>query len=121
MIEKVSIQAKAKQVTHHYEPKEIAVINDMSVKLAKFEGPFTWHKHDDSDELFLVINGELTIEIEGQSPVHAKENELIIIPKGVKHRPNPDKEVLVALLEPTDLLNTGDVTNEFTVKNIEKI
>lgn len=121
MIKKINIMDKFSKVENYYEPKEVAKVNGMSVKLVKLKGPFTWHTHHDSDELFLVVKGQLIIEIENQEPVILEENELIVIPKGVKHRPNPVDEVLVALFEPSELLNTGDVINDFTVKKIKGI
>lgn len=115
------MMSKFARIENYYEPKEVAKINEMSVKLVKLKGPFTWHAHAESDEMFLVIKGELTIEIENQEPELLNENDLIVIPKGVRHRPNPVEEVLVALFEPADLLNTGDVVNDFTVEKVEKI
>lgn len=120
MIEKVNLLNKFEKIENIYEPKEVATVNNMSMKLAKVKGPFTWHKHDDSDEMFLVVKGILTIEIEDQPAIVLHENELAVIPKGVVHRPNPENEALIALFEPSDLLNTGDVVNEFT-KEVKKI
>lgn len=121
MIKKVNMMEKFAVIENFYEPKEAARVNDMAVKMVKLKGPFTWHLHEDSDEMFMVVKGKLTIEIENQEPVDINENEFIVIPKGVKHRPNPVEEVLVALFEPADLLNTGNVVNEFTVEKVEKI
>lgn len=121
MIEKVNLLEKFSQIHTYYEPKSVATVNQMAVKIAKVKGPFTWHSHEDSDELFFVVKGQLTLEIDNQESVILNENELVVIPKGIRHRPNPTEETLIAMFEPLDLLNTGNVVNEFTVTDIENI
>lgn len=121
LLKTIDILDKFNQITAYYTPKQIAVINNMAVKIAKFKGPFTWHQHDDSDELFWVVKGRLEIEIKDRPTLVADENQLLVIPKGLEHRPNPKEETLVALIEPCELLNTGNVKNSFTVEEIEKI
>lgn len=117
----IDIKSKFSLITEYYSPKQIATINDMAIKIAKFKGPFTWHTHENSDELFWVVKGTLTIEIRNASPLIVQKNCLTTIPKGLEHRPNCPKETWVALLEPADLLNTGNIVNSFTRKNIDKI
>ena len=118
---KVDILEKFSLVNEYYTPKQVTVLNNTAVKIAKFKGPFTWHTHDNADELFWVLRGELSIEIKDSEPMTATENQFILIPQGVEHRPNPSNEAWVVLLEPDGLLNTGNVVNEHTVKDIEYI
>jgi len=92
-------------------------MNDYDVKLVKVEGEFVWHRHDDTDELFLVIDGELTIEVEGREPVTLGELDLFVVPSGVLHRPVGQSGTRVLLIEPSHVVNTGDaepgaLTNE---------
>ena len=90
------------------------------VKLVKFKGEFVWHKHDDEDEMFYVVEGEFNMELRDKTIV-IRENEFIIIPRGVEHRPVAPDEVSVILFEPASTLNTGDQRNEMTKEVLEKI
>lgn len=89
-------------------------LNDSYVKLAKLKGEFVWHKHDEEDELFLVVKGKLQIKLHDRD-LWINEGEFVIIPKGVEHCPVADEEVQVLLLEPKSTRNTGDIQNERTV------
>ena len=120
-ISSIDILDKFALIIDYYSPKQIAVINDMAVKIAKFKGPFTWHTHEDSDELFWIVKGTLTIELKDNTPLTVSENCLAVVPKGKEHRPNCPDEVWVVLFEPADLLNTGNVINSFTKEKIERI
>lgn len=114
MLEKVNLKHELKLFDEYWQPKIIGELNGFHVKLAKFKGEFIWHKHDLEDELFLVISGRLAIELRDQM-IHLGEGELLIIPKGVEHRPMAEQEAHVLLLERASILNTGDmVANELT-------
>ncbi len=120
MLKKINMTEKFGLFDDHWSPKIIGEINDSYVKLAKFEDSFTWHKHDNEDEMFLVAKGELTIKLrDGDIILH--EGELLIVPKGVEHMPVCKDEVWVVLLEPKTTLNTGDVKNEKTVEKLDWI
>lgn len=95
-------------------------LNGQHVKLAKLLGEFVWHKHDEEDELFFVVKGTLTMEFRDKSVI-INENEFLIVPKGVEHRPVAPEEVWVMLFEPATTLNTGNTQNEFTKKTLEKL
>jgi mannose-6-phosphate isomerase-like protein (cupin superfamily) len=98
-----------------WHPKIVGELNDSYVKLAKLNGEFVWHHHDNEDELFLVIKGTLVIKLRDQElTIH--EGEFVVIPKGVEHLPIVEEEVQVLLLEPKSTLNTGNVQNEKTVE-----
>ncbi len=120
MIEKVSLAEKFARFSDHWSPKIIGDLNDSYVKAAKFRGEFTWHKHDEEDELIMVIRGSVTVQFRGRDVV-LNEGEFLIVPKGVEHCPKAEETADVLLLEPKSTLNTGDVINEKTVAELEWI
>lgn len=119
-IEKVNIADKLSLINEHWSPKIAGELNGQHVKLVKFKGEFTWHHHDNEDELFYVVKGKFRMELEGSS-IEVNEGEFIIIPKGVEHKPVADEEVHVMLFEPASTLNTGNVKNEFTKEKLDLI
>jgi mannose-6-phosphate isomerase-like protein (cupin superfamily) len=94
----------------------IAEMNDYQFKLAKVEGEFVWHSHDDTDETFIVIDGELTIEFRDRHVV-LKKGEMVVVPRGVEHKPSAENECQIMLIEPKGVLNTGDSGGELTAEN----
>ena len=117
----INLQEKFTQINEHWSPKIIGELNGQYVKLAKIKGDFIWHHHDDEDELFMVIKGTLYMDFRDRTEV-VKEGEIIIVPKGVEHRPRTeDEEVQIMLFEPMSTLNTGVVNNKRTKENLEKI
>lgn len=119
-MEKVIISDKLNQIHDHWNPKIIGELNGQHVKAVKLLGEFVWHHHDDEDELFLVIKGELLMEFRDKV-VAIKPGEFIIVPRKVEHRPVAKAEVEILLFEPASTVNTGNVTNERTQKNLEII
>ena len=113
MIEKVNLSEKFGLFAEHWQPKIAGEVGDAYVKLVKFRGDFVWHKHDDEDELFLVVKGEITIRLR-DGDVRLAEGEFVVIPRGVEHKPVADAEAHVLLFEPKTVLNTGDVRDERT-------
>ena len=113
---KINLKSKFQEFADQWSPKVIEEMNDYQFKLVKIENDFTWHKHDDTDETFLVIEGKMGIEFEDQT-VELSEGEMIVIPKGKKHKPYADKEAKIMIIEPKGVTNTGDVTNDFTAEN----
>ncbi|GHO46783.1 mannose-6-phosphate isomerase [Ktedonospora formicarum] len=120
MIEKVNLAEKFGRFTDHWNPKIAGELNDSYVKLAKLQGEFVWHHHENEDEMFLVISGHLLMKLRDQD-IHLDPGEFIIIPRGVEHMPVADEETQVLLLEPKTTLNTGSVVNERTVAKLERI
>lgn len=108
---KINIAEKLSQFTEHWSPRIVAELNGQHLKLVKFQGEFVWHHHPNEDELFLVINGEFTMEYKNtKDQVHSivlKQGEFLNVPKGTEHRPVAVKEVSVLLFEPAGTLNTG--------------
>jgi mannose-6-phosphate isomerase-like protein (cupin superfamily) len=115
MIETMNLAQKFGLFDEHWRPKIVGELNDSHVKLAKLKGEFIWHKHENEDELFLVIKGSLVIRLR-ERDLTIGEGEFVIIPKGVEHLPVAEEEVQVLLIEPKTTLNTGDVRNERTVE-----
>ncbi len=111
----INLKEKAKLFSDHWSPKVVAELNDYQFKLAKLEGEFEWHKHDDTDEAFLVQAGQLVIELFDRKVIlHA--GELFVVPKGVMHKPVAETECTVLIIEPKGVINTGEV-NERTAEN----
>lgn len=106
--EKTSVAAAFAAVTAHWRPRVVARLNGQEVKVAKFRGPFVWHRHDDADEMFLVWRGSFDMEFRDRT-VTLSPGEMIVVPRGVEHRPNAAEEVEVMLFEPQGTRNTGDV------------
>lgn len=120
MIEKVNIAQKLAQFSEHYSPKIVGEVQDCYVKLVKLQGEFIWHKHDNEDEMFLIIKGRLLMKFR-DGDVWIEPGEFIIVPRGVEHLPVAPEEVELMLFEPKETLNTGDVQNERTVQVLERI
>lgn len=118
--EVVSLKESFARITDYWNPRIGGEINDSLIKLVKFKGDFVWHHHDTEDELFLVVNGEMLMKLR-TGDVVVRAGEYIIVPKGVEHCPYAENDVEVILLEPRTTLNTGNVTNERTVRNLERI
>jgi mannose-6-phosphate isomerase-like protein (cupin superfamily) len=119
-MEKVIIADKLKLFSEYWSPKIVGQLNGQHVKLAKFQGEFVWHKHDNEDEMFLVVEGVLKMELRDKT-IEIKKNEFLIVPKGTEHRPVAENEVSVMLFEPASTLNTGDTENELTKHILETI
>jgi mannose-6-phosphate isomerase-like protein (cupin superfamily) len=116
----VNLREKLALFSTHWDPKIVAELNGQHVKLVKFQGAFTWHYHEAEDELFLVMSGSFNMEFRDRvATVH--EGELIVVPRGIDHRPVAEQEVHVLLFEPASTLNTGNVPGAFTVPEPERI
>jgi mannose-6-phosphate isomerase-like protein (cupin superfamily) len=120
MLEKVNLADKLALFDEHWSPKIVAELNDAYVKVVKFQNEFVWHHHDDEDELFLVVAGRMRMELR-DGDVVVGPGELIVVPKGVEHRPVAEEETHVVLIEPKTTLNTGNVRNERTVDELDRI
>jgi len=120
IIKKINISEKFNLFKDYWNPRIIGELNNQHVKLAKLKGDFIWHKHDKEDEMFMVIKGKLKIEFRNKSVI-LNEGELIIVPRGIEHKPVAEEEVQVLLFEPVTTLNTGDIKNERTILNSESI
>jgi mannose-6-phosphate isomerase-like protein (cupin superfamily) len=116
----VNLNEKFRNFSEDWSPKIIGEVNDCHVKAVKLKGEFIWHHHESEDELFLVVKGTLKMKFRDREAV-IKEGEFIVVPRGVEHCPVADEEVHIVLIEPKSTLNTGNVTNERTVAQLERI
>jgi mannose-6-phosphate isomerase-like protein (cupin superfamily) len=112
----INLQAKLEKFTDHWAPKIVAEINDYQIKLAKMEGEFVWHSHAETDEVFIVLKGQMNIEFRDGS-VELSAGELFVVPKGVEHKPNASSECSIMLIEPKGTVNTGEAGGAYTAPN----
>ncbi len=119
-MEKVNLADKLSQIQEMWSPRLVGELNGQHVRLAKLLGEFVWHHHEEEDELFLVVAGQLVLELRDRKVV-LDPGEFFIVPKGVEHRPVAAKECHVLLFEPASTLNTGNVRNERTVEEVGAI
>jgi len=117
---KVNLAEKFSLFAEAWKPKIVGELNGQHVKLGKFLGPFVWHHHENEDELFLVMKGRFRMEFRDRH-MWLEEGEMIIVPRGVEHRPIADEEAHVLLFEPATTLNTGNVRNERTAPVLDRI
>jgi mannose-6-phosphate isomerase-like protein (cupin superfamily) len=119
-METVNLRQKFSLFSDVYKPRIIGQVNDSLVKVVKLKGEFIWHHHENEDELFYVVKGTLRMKFHDHESV-IREGEFIIVPRKVEHLPIADEEVHVVLIEPKSTLNTGNITNERTVAQLENI
>ena len=119
-LERIDLAEKLAGFDERWSPRIVAELNGQHVKLVKLEGEFIWHSHAEEDELFLVLKGQLTIELRDGAVVLGP-GQMAVVPRGVQHRPVADGEVHVLLFEPAGTLNTGDVRNERTVEEPKRL
>jgi mannose-6-phosphate isomerase-like protein (cupin superfamily) len=119
-METINLREKFAKFNDYCNPRVIGELNDCHVKAVKLKGEFIWHLHDNEDELFLVVKGTLRMRFRDRDAI-VREGEFIIVPRGVEHLPVADEEVHILLLEPKSTLNTGNVVNERTVRQLERI
>ena len=115
-MKKINLEDKLSKFSEHWSPKVIAEMNDYQFKLVKIEGEFVWHEHPDTDEVFIVIEGTMQIEFEDRT-IELSEGEMLVVPKGVRHKPYAEEECKVMLVEPRGVVNTGDTGDELTADN----
>ncbi|MDQ0996658.1 mannose-6-phosphate isomerase-like protein (cupin superfamily) [Phyllobacterium ifriqiyense] len=112
----INFSNKFELFSEQWQPKVIAEMNDYQFKIARLEGDFIWHDHKDTDETFIVLEGELRIDFR-DGAVTLRAGEMYVVPKGVEHKPYADKEVKLMLIEPRGVLNTGDLDSQRTAQN----
>lgn len=112
----INLEEKFAKFSEHWAPKIIARMNNYHFKVVKFQGEFVWHKHDDTDEVFIAIDGEMSIAFRDGS-VKLKAGEMFVVPRGTEHKPFAEKECKVMLVEPAGTINTGGTDSEMTAEN----
>ena len=115
-IKKINFKEKFSKFSEHWQPKVIANLNDYEIKLVKLKDDFVWHKHDETDEVFIVIEGKLYIELLEET-VEIEAGEMYVVPRGVKHRPFSKVLTKIMLVEKQGVVNTGDADSELTASN----
>jgi len=124
-MQKINLQQKLSLINDYWNPRIAGELNGQYIKLVKFQGPFTWHHHDNEDELFMVVQGRFRMDYrdgtDSDQSTWIEQGEMIIVPRGVEHCPVAEEECQVLLFEPASTLNTGDKENEFTRKTLEQI
>lgn len=120
-MEKVNLADAFASFDEHWSPRLAGELNGQAVKLAKAEGEFVWHQHEDADELFFVVSGKLRIEFRDEPDVRLQEGDFVIVPRGIEHRPVAENEAEILLFEPSETRNTGNVETEQTTTDIDRI
>jgi mannose-6-phosphate isomerase-like protein (cupin superfamily) len=129
MPDKINLAQKFSQIHEYWKPYIAGELNGQLVKLDKLKGEFVWHHHENEDEMFLVVKGKFRIEFlddagggaRATQSVQLEAGEFIIVPRGVEHKPVADEECWIVLFEPASTLNTGNVVNEFTLRELERV
>lgn len=119
-MKKVNLQEKFALFNEQWTPKLLGELNGQAIKIAKVEGEFVWHSHEEEDELFFVVKGQLTIRLRDQV-IELAEGEFFIVPKGVEHQPVAKEEAWILLFEPMDTKHTGEVDSPLTVEDCERL
>ena len=119
-MDKVNLAEKFARFSEYWSPKVVAALDDYEVKVVKVQGEFVWHSHDDEDEMFLVVEGHLTIRLRDRD-IDLGPGELFVVPRGVEHQPVAEEECRVLLIERKGVINTGEVEDARTVRNLERI
>ncbi|MBM7587506.1 mannose-6-phosphate isomerase-like protein (cupin superfamily) [Bacillus pakistanensis] len=112
----INLSEKLSKFSEHWSPKVIGEMNDYQFKLVKIQEDFVWHDHKDTDEVFMVIEGEMVIEFR-DGEVKLSKGEMYVIPKGVEHKPYAEKECHIMIVEPKGVVNTGEASSELTAEN----
>lgn len=123
-MEKINLSQKLSLIDDHWNPRIAGELNGQLIKLVKFQGPFTWHHHENEDEMFLVVKGRFRMDYRddrGERREWIEAGEFIIVPHGIEHRPFAEEECEVVLFEPASTLNTGNVEDEFTRRQLNSI
>lgn len=112
----INLKEKLSKFSEHWSPKVVAEMNDYQFKLAKIEGEFVWHSHEDTDEVFIVLSGDMTLQFR-DGAVKLSSGDLYVVPKGIEHRPVADRECCIMLIEPRGVINTGQSGSSYTAPN----
>jgi mannose-6-phosphate isomerase-like protein (cupin superfamily) len=118
MDDKVNLAEKIGLLQEPYSPGVVGYLNDYKLVVVRVQGEFVWHKHEDTDDFFLVLRGLLTIQLRDRD-IELNEGELFVVPRGVEHCPKADEEAHVLLIEPRGTVNTGDAGGELTAEEVE--
>jgi len=116
MLNKINLKEKLSKFSDYWSPRVIAEMNDYQFKLVKIKGEFVWHNHEDTDEVFIVLNGSMNIDLKDKT-ITLSRGEMFVVEKGVDHKPFAENECEIMIVEPKGIVNTGDSDNELTAPN----
>ena len=116
MLDKINLEEKLAQFSDYWSPRVIAEMNDYQFKLVKVKGEFVWHGHKNTDEVFIVLEGSMSIEFK-EKTINLSQGEMFVVPKGIEHKPYAENECKVMIIEPKGIVNTGDAETELTAPN----
>jgi mannose-6-phosphate isomerase-like protein (cupin superfamily) len=119
-MDRIDLAEKLKLFSDHWSPKIVAGVDDYEVKLVKVEGDFVWHSHEDADELFLVVKGSFRMDFRDRQ-IEIGEGQMIVVPRGVEHKPFAERECSMLVLERKGIVNTGDVVSDLTQQAPQRI
>jgi len=119
-MEKVNLSEKLSRFSDYFNPRIVGELNGQQVKLVKFKGEFVWHHHDQEDELFYVVKGSFDMHLRDKI-ITVNAGEFLVMPHGIEHKPVANEEVEIMLFEPAGTLNTGNIENELTRKNLQQL
>jgi len=119
-MEKVNLSDKLSLFSDYFNPRIVGELNGQQVKLVKFKGEFVWHHHDQEDELFYVVKGSFDMHLRDKI-ITVNAGEFLVMPHGIEHKPVANEEVEIMLFEPDSTLNTGNIENELTRKNLQQL
>ncbi len=115
-LKKINFKEKMSKFSDYWSPKVVAEMNEYQFKMVKIKDDFEWHSHDDTDEVFIVLKGDMNINFRDQV-IKLSEGEMLVVPKGVEHKPYADEECEVMIVEPRDVINTGNLKSDLTADN----
>ena len=118
--EKINLNEKFDLFSERWSPKVVGQLNQYDIRIAKIIGEFVWHSHDDTDEFFLIVKGQMQMRLRDKT-IDLKEGEIFVVPRGIEHQPFAEEECHILMLEPQGTLNTGAVTSDRTVHDLERI
>jgi mannose-6-phosphate isomerase-like protein (cupin superfamily) len=113
--DRVNLEEKLASFEEHWKPRMVAMLNDYKIVVVKVQGDFVWHKHDETDDFFMVLKGHLTIQLRDRD-IELDEGEVFVVPRGVEHCPRADREAWLLVIEPEQTINTGDAGGELTTQ-----
>lgn len=116
----ISLDQKLSSFEDHWNPRILAQLNGQDVRIAKIQGTFDWHSHEEEDELFLVLRGRMEMQFRDRTEV-VEQGEMIVVPRGVEHRPHAEEEASILLFEPSSTINTGNAKSERTRTDLERL
>lgn len=116
----INLEQKLSAIDDHWNPRILVELNGQDVRVAKIQGTFDWHSHEQEDELFLVLHGRMEMQFRDHTEM-VEEGEMILVPRGVEHRPHADEETAILLFEPSSTINTGNIESERTRRELARI